>query len=37
MHEKKKMPFTNPQQFHNKFEIEKEGPWSEVKTKNILH
>jgi hypothetical protein len=27
----------NLQQFRSKFEIEKQGPWSEVKVKNILH
>jgi hypothetical protein len=25
------------QQFQRKFEVEKQGPWSEVETKTILH
>jgi hypothetical protein len=27
----------NLQQFQSKFEVEKQGPWNEVKTRNILH
>jgi len=34
---KRKRHLQNLQQFQSKFEVEKQGPWSEVKTKEILH
>jgi hypothetical protein len=33
----RKSHLQNLQQFKNKFKIEKQGPWNEIKTKNISH